>query len=70
MPEILFLELEEQLGRLVYHSTMMLKIILYAYTQRVFSGRKIEFLLDASYHMCWLANHEQVSYRTINRFQS
>ncbi len=49
---------------------MMLKIILYAYTQRVFSGRKIEFLLDDSYRMRWLANHEQVSYRTINRFRS
>ena len=48
----------------------MLKIILYAYTQRVFSGRKIEFLLDDSYRMRWLANHEQVSYRTINRFRS
>lgn len=49
---------------------MMLKIILYAYTQRVFSDRKIEFLLDDSYRMRWLANHEQVSYRTINRFRS
>ena len=48
----------------------MLKIILCAYTQRVFSDRKIGFLLDDSYRMRWLANHEQVSYRTINRFQS
>nr|WP_254005652.1 hypothetical protein [Enterococcus faecalis] len=47
----------------------MLKIILYAYTQRVFSGRKIEFLLDENYRMCWLANHEQVSW-TINHFQN
>lgn len=70
MPQTLFLELEEQLGRPAYHPKMMLKIILYAYTQRVFSGRKIEFLLDDSYRMCWLANHEQVSYRTINRFRS
>ncbi|EGP4963561.1 TPA: IS1182 family transposase [Enterococcus faecium] len=70
MPQTLFLELEEQLGRPAYHPKMMLKIILYAYTQRVFSGRKIEFLLDDSYRMRWLANHEQVSYRTINRFRS
>ncbi len=34
----------------------MLKIILYAYTQRVFSCRKIEFLLDDSYRMRLLAN--------------
>jgi transposase len=70
MPQTLFLELEEQLGRPAYHPKMMVKIILYAYTQRVFSGRKIEFLLDDSYRMRWLANHEQVSYRTINRFRS
>jgi transposase len=70
MPQTLFNELEEQLGRPAYHPKMMLKVILYAYTQRVFSGRKIEFLLEDSYRMRWLANHEQVSYRTINRFRS
>ncbi|MHC5216791.1 transposase, partial [Enterococcus sp. LJL128] len=70
MPQALFNKLEEQLGRPAYHPKMLLKIILYAYTQRVFSGRKMEFLLDDSYRMRWLANHEQVSYRTINRFRS
>ena len=70
IPQHLFDELEHQLGRPAYHPKMMLKILLYAYTQRVFSGRKIEFLLDDSYRMRWLANHEQVSYRTINRFRS
>ncbi|HDM0541062.1 TPA: transposase, partial [Staphylococcus aureus] len=33
---------------MAYHPKMMLKIILYAYTQRVFSDRKIGFLLDDS----------------------
>lgn len=70
IPPSLFHQLEHELGRPAYHPKMMLKIILYAYTQRVFSGRKIEFLLDDSYRMRWLANHEQVSYRTINRFRS
>ena len=70
IPHTLFNQLEQQLGRPAYHPKMMLKIILYAYTQRVFSGRKIEFLLEDSYRMRWLANHEQVSYRTINRFRS
>ena len=66
----LFHQLEYELGRPAYHPKMMLKIILYAYTQRVLSGRKIEFLLDDSYYMHWLTNHEQVSYRTSNRFRS
>ncbi len=70
MPQTLFLKLEEKLGRPADHPKMMLKIILYAYTQCIFSGRKIEFLLDDSYRMRWLANHGQVSYRTINRFRS
>ncbi|WP_338747665.1 transposase, partial [Staphylococcus aureus] len=32
-------------GATSYHPKMMLKIILYAYTQSVFSGRRIEKLL-------------------------
>ncbi|MGX7120204.1 transposase, partial [Enterococcus rotai] len=55
IPQKLFNQIEQQLGRPAYHPRMMLKIILYAYTQRVFSGRKIEFLLDDSYRMRWLA---------------
>ena len=38
-----------------YHPRMMLKVILCAYTQSVFSGRKIEALLKDSIRMMWLA---------------
>ena len=38
-----------------YHPRMMLKIILCAYTQSVFSGRKIEALVKDSIRMMWLA---------------
>ncbi|MFC3633262.1 IS1182 family transposase [Enterococcus rivorum] len=69
IPQKLFHQLEQPLGRPAYHPKMMLKVILYAYTQKVFSGRRIEFLLEDSYRMRWLANHEQISYRTINRFR-
>ena len=51
-----------------YHPRMMLKIILCAYTQSVFSGRKIEALLKDSLRMMWLAQGYKPSYRTINRF--
>src|SRR5690625_5809636 len=47
----------------------MLKIILCAYTQSVFSGRKIEALLKDSIRMMWLAQGYEPSYRTINRFR-
>lgn len=52
-----------------YHPRMMLKIILCAYTQSVFSGRKIESLLKDSIRMMWLAQGYEPSYRTINRFR-
>ena len=52
-----------------YHPRMMIKIILCAYTQSVFSGRKIEALLKDSIRMMWLAQGYEPSYRTINRFR-
>ena len=52
-----------------YHPRMMLKIILCAYTQSVFSGRKMEALLKDSIRMMWLAQGYEPSYRTINRFR-
>ena len=45
------------------------KIILYAYTQSVFSGRRIEKLLHDSIRMMWLAQDQTPSYKTINRFR-
>src|SRR5699024_5123005 len=51
------------------HPHMMMKIILCAYTQSVFSGRKIEALLSDSVRMMWLAQGYEPSYRTINRFR-
>ncbi len=48
---------------------MMLKIILYAYTQSVFSGRKIEKLLNDRIRMMWLSQNQTPSYKTINRFR-
>lgn len=48
---------------------MMLKIILRAYSQSVFSGRKIEALLKDSIQMMWLAQGHEPSYRMINRFR-
>ncbi|REI31876.1 transposase, partial [Staphylococcus felis] len=46
-----------------YHPKMMLKILLYSYSQSVFSGRKIEFLLKDSCRLMWLAQGQTPSYR-------
>ena len=52
-----------------YHPRMMMKIILCAYTQSVFSGRKIESLIKDSVRMMWLSQGYEPTYRTINRFR-
>ena len=51
-------------GRPAYHPAMMLKILLFAYSRRVFSGRKIELLLAENLPMMVLAEHQQISYHT------
>ena len=38
-------------GRPAYHLAMMLKILLFAYSRRVFSGRKIELMLEENVPM-------------------
>lgn len=70
IPDEAFKDFLRQTGRPAYHPRMMLKIILCGYTQSVFSGRKIEALLEDSVRMMWLAQGEKPSYRTINRFRS
>ena len=69
IPQKAFEPFIQQEGCPAYHPKMMLKIILCAYTQSVFSGRKIEALLKDSIRMMWLAQGYEPSYRTINRFR-
>uniref|UniRef100_UPI00210DD23B transposase n=1 Tax=Staphylococcus aureus TaxID=1280 RepID=UPI00210DD23B len=51
-------EFRHHRGATSYHPKMMLKIILYAYTKSVFSGRRIEKLLHDSIRMMWLAQDQ------------
>ncbi len=69
IPDEAFHNFLQKTGRPSYHPRMMLKIILCAYSQSVFSGRKIEALLKDSIRMMWLAQGHEPSYRTINRFR-
>ena len=50
-----------------YHPKMMMKVILCAYTQSSFSGRKIDALLQDCIRMMWLAQGHAPTCRTINR---
>lgn len=69
IPEEAFKPFLRNTGCPAYHPRMMLKIILCAYSQSVFSGRKIEALLKDSIRMMWLAQGYEPCYRTINRFR-
>src|SRR5699024_5152937 len=70
IPTESFQSFERNTGCPAYHPRMMMKIILCAYTQSVFSGRKIEALLKDSVRMMWLAQGYEPTYRTINRFRT
>lgn len=70
MPEDIFDGFRQSQGASSYHPKMMLKILFCAYSQSVFSGRKIEALLQDSIRMMWLAQNQIPSYRTINRFRA
>lgn len=69
IPDEAFIRFSRETGCPAYHPKMMMKIILCAYTQSVFSGRKIEGLLKDSVRMMWLSQGYEPSYRTINRFR-
>ena len=69
IPENEFDEFKHHRGTTSYHPKMMLKIILYAYAQSVFSGGKIEKLLNDRIRMMWLSQNQTSSYKTINRFR-
>lgn len=57
-------------GRRAYNAKVMLKVIIYAYMNNVYSCRKIEELLKRDIHFIWLAGYEQPDFITINRFRN
>jgi transposase len=57
-------------GTSAYHPVMLLKVILYAYSQRIFSSRRIAKALRENIHFLWLSRMNQPDFRTVNRFRS
>ncbi|TCS77393.1 transposase, partial [Tepidibacillus fermentans] len=56
-------------GRSSYHPKMMLKVILFAYSQKVYSCRGIEQLTLENVPTMWLSAMQRPDYRTINEFR-
>jgi len=53
-----------------YHPQMMLKIILAAYSSKIFSSRQIAKAVRQDVTFMWLAGMQRPSFNTINRFRS
>lgn len=63
-------KLYKDTGRSAYHPKMMLKVIIYAYMNNIYSCRKIGKLLLRDIHYIWLAGHEYPDFIIINRFRN
>lgn len=57
-------------GASSYHPRMMLKVLVYAYSQRVYSSRRIAKALRENVNFMWLAGGNRPDFRTLNRFRS
>ena len=57
-------------GASSYHPEMLMKVIVYGYTQRIYSSRQIAKALRENIHFQWLSGGNRPDFRTINRFRS
>jgi transposase len=57
-------------GTSSYHPKMMLKVLIYAYTQKLYSSRQIAKALRENIHFMWISGNNTPDFRTINRFRS
>jgi len=56
-------------GTSSYHPRMMLKVLIYAYTQRIYSSRQIAKALRENVNCMWLSGGNRPYFRTLNRFR-
>ena len=57
-------------GASSYHPGMLLKVLVYAYINNIYSSRKIEEALQQNIHFMWLSGMSTPDHNTINRFRS
>ena len=65
-----FRKLYRERGRSPYNPKMLLKVVIYAYMNNIFSCRKIEKALLRDIHFIWLAGCNKPDYITVNRFRN
>lgn len=57
-------------GKPSYHPKMMLKIMVYAYMDNIYSSRKIEKAMRENINFMWLSGQQVADHNTIARFRS
>lgn len=65
-----FKKLYRERGRSPYNPKMLLKVVIYAYMNNIYSCRKIEKRLFRDIHFIWLAGHNKPDFITVNRFRN
>lgn len=65
-----FKKLYRERGRSPYNPKMLLKVVIYAYMNNIYSCRKIEKRLLRDVHFIWLAGYNKPDFITINRFRN
>lgn len=56
-------------GTSSYHPRMLLKVLVYAYINNIYSSRRIEEAVQQNIHYMWLAGMSKPDHNTINRFR-
>ena len=57
-------------GASAYHPKMLIKLLLYGYAMKIYTGRKIARALHHDITFMWLAADNRPDFRTINMFRS
>lgn len=60
----------DNLGSSSYDPRMMIKVILFSYSEKIFSGRNIARALERDVVYMWLSGKQYPDFRTINNFRS
>jgi transposase len=57
-------------GTSSYHPRMLLKVLVYAYAEQIYSGRRIAKAVREHIPFMWIAGGNRPDFRTLNRFRS
>jgi transposase len=69
LDDALFVDVYPGGGRPPYHPKLMAKILIYAYTQRIYSSRQIAKAVREQIPFLWLTGRQTPDFRTLNRFR-